>query len=247
MKAMVLAAGFGTRLGSLTDEIPKPMLDVEGRPMLEYIIAQLQRHGFDDLVINLHYRPDVIRGYFGDGSRWGMRIRWSHEPSLLGTAGGVKNVESFFGAGDFLVQYGDVVTDEDFSGMLRFHRSHQGLATLLVHERPKSNSVICLDAERRIERFLERPNDDERRGVQSSWVNSGICIARRELLDHIRPGRPGDLPRDVYVPLVDAGKLLFAWPLTGYRSAVDSPGRLQELRAAVREGRVGIPLRPPTS
>ena len=96
MKAMVLAAGFGTRLGELTREIPKPMLPIEGRPMLEYVIEQLRRHGFDDLVVNLHYRPEMIRSHFGDGRRWGVRLTWSYEETLLGTAGGLKNVASFF-------------------------------------------------------------------------------------------------------------------------------------------------------
>jgi mannose-1-phosphate guanylyltransferase/phosphomannomutase len=237
MKAMILAAGFGTRLGDLTREIPKPMLDVEGHPILEYIVVQLQRHGFDDIIINLHFRPEMIREYFGDGSRWGVRITYSYEPQLLGTAGGVKNVESFFvGCDDFLVHYGDVVTNVDFSEMLRFHRASGAIATLLVHERSRSNSVICADADGRIERFLERPTDDERRGIASPLVNSGVCIARRALLDAIPSGTAADLPRDVYVPLARRGEALFAWPLRGYRCAVDSPQRLDDLREAARSG-----------
>lgn len=240
MKAMILAAGFGTRLGDLTRDVPKPMLDIEGRPVLEYIIGHLQSHGFDDLVVNLHYRPEMIRDYFGDGSRWSVRLTYSYEETLLGTAGGLKNVADFFEAEDFLVHYGDIITDEDFSGMLRFHRSRRSLATLLTHQRAKSNSVLCVGEDGRIERFLERPADDARRGVLSPWVNSGVCIAKRELLDRIPAATVADLPRDVYVPLVEEGAPLFAWPLTGYRCAIDSAQRLSEAREAVRRGLVGI-------
>lgn len=243
MKAMVLAAGYGTRLGDLTAEVPKPMLEVEGRPILEYIIAHLQRHGFDDIIVNLHYRPEMIESYFDDGSRWGVRLTYSCEPSLLGTAGGVKNVAGFFEDGeDFLIQYGDVLTDDDFTAMLAFHRARGALATLMIHQRPHSNSIVSVADDGRIERFLERPDDEMRRGVASTWVNSGVVIARRELLELIPAGVAADLPRDVYVPLVSRGGPLYAWPLSGYRCAVDSPERLGEARDAVRQGRLSIAL-----
>ena len=126
MKAMVLAAGYGTRLGDLTVETPKPMLDVEGHPLLEYIVVHLQRHGFDEVIVNLHHHSEMIRRYFGNGDRWGVRLTYSQEHSLLGTAGGLKNVADFFsGTDDFLVQYGDVLTDADFTAMLAFHRPNR--------------------------------------------------------------------------------------------------------------------------
>jgi mannose-1-phosphate guanylyltransferase len=96
MKAMVLSAGYGTRLGDLTREIPKPMLDVNGHPILTYILANLKKHGFTEVAINLHFRPELIREYFGDGKNIGLRLTYSYEPELLGTAGGVKNVQPFF-------------------------------------------------------------------------------------------------------------------------------------------------------
>lgn len=243
MKAMILAAGYGTRLGDLTAEVPKPMLEVEGHPILEYIVSHLQRYGFDDIMVNLHYRPQMIRSYFGNGSRWGVRLTYSYEPSLLGTAGGLKNVAGFFAdADDFLVQYGDVVTDADFTAMLAFHQSRKALGTVMTHRRSASNSVVCVAADGRIERFLERPDDETRRGINSPWVNSGVLIARRDLLDHIAPSLNADLPRHVYVPLVERGLPLFAWPLSSYRCAIDSAERLQELRAAARSGVINAPI-----
>lgn len=234
---MVLCAGFGTRLGDLTREIPKPMLPLNGRPMVAYILSHLKRHGFDQIALNLHFKPEIIRDHFGDGTSSGITLTYSHEPQLLGTAGGVKQVESFFRtAPEFLVHYGDVVTDQDFTAMLQFHRQRGALVTLLLHQRIKSNSVVTLDGDGCIVDFLERPTDEARRGLVSPWVNSGICICSPEILDSIPPGSPSDLPRDIFPKLIGTRRL-FGFPLSGYRCAVDSPARLSEAQAALAEGR----------
>ena len=186
MKAMILSAGYGTRLGDLTREIPKPMLALGNRPLLEYILRNLFRHGFDEVAVNLHFMPEAIRDYFGDGSAWGCRLTYSHEAELLGTAGGVRNMAAFLGgSGPFLVHYGDVLTNQDFTAMLEFHRRRRALATLLVHQRAKSNSVLSLDDQGRVVRFLERPSDSERQGV-SGCVFSGVTICRRNYSTRFR-------------------------------------------------------------
>jgi mannose-1-phosphate guanylyltransferase/phosphomannomutase len=235
MKAMLLCAGYGTRLGRLVGEVPKPMLPVCGRPMLEHLVRHLARHGFCEIAINLHFRAAVIRDYFGDGSRFGVRLVYSDEPQLLGTAGSVKNMANFLaGSEPFLVQYGDVVTDQDFTAMLEFHRRRQALATLLVHQRAKSNSLVGIDSDQRIVAFLERPTDQQRT-FESPWVNSGIVICESAMLDEIPECAPCDLPADVYTKLAPGGRL-YAFPLAGHRYAVDSPQRLEEVRAAVERG-----------
>ena len=240
MRAIVLAAGYGTRLGDLTREIPKPMLPLQDRPLLEYIIRHLARHGFTDIAINLHFRRDMIRNYFADGSRWGVALTYSYESELLGTAGGVKKVGSFLRQADaFLVHYGDVLTDQDLTVMLRFHREHRALATLLLHKRVSSNSVVNLNAERRIIGFLERPTEQARQGVDSPWVNSGICMCAPEFLDAIPANVFCDLPRDVFPRLINSQRL-YGFPLSGYRCAVDSPERLADARSALAEGRCRI-------
>ena len=236
MKAMVLCAGYGTRLGDLTREIPKPMLPLGDRPMLEYILCHLKRHGFDQIAVNLHFMPEVIQDHFSDGARWGLRLSYSYEPELLGTAGGVKNMGSFFqGSEPFIAQYGDVVTNQDFTAMLRFHQERKALATLLVHQRAKSNSLVTVAADGRIERFLERPTDAQRGGIAGGWVFSGIVVCQPELLETIPPKTFCDFPRDVFIPQAATGRL-FAYPLTGLRTAVDSPERLAEARQQVAAG-----------
>ena len=210
--------------------------------MLEYVICHLARHGFNQIAINLHFMPDSIRDYFGDGSRFGIKLVYSYEPELLGTAGGVKKMADFLGAGGaFMVHYGDVLTDQDFTAMLHFHRERKALGTLLLHQRERSNSVVSLDKEGHIIGFLERPAEEARRGVKSPWVNSGICICDPQLLDEIPADMACDLPRDVFPSLIDSGRL-YGFPLSGYRCAVDSPDRLAEARAAIADGRCQIQL-----
>ena len=228
MKAIILSAGYGTRLGELTKEMPKPMLDINGKPMLEYIINNLRDHNFTDLIINLHFKPEKIKNYFGDGTNFGVKISYVYEKELLGTAGGVKNVESFFKetSEPFLVHYGDVVNEQNFTKMLKFHKEKNALATLLLHQRKKSNSIVCLDEENRIINFLERPSDEERKGIKSPWVNSGVCICSLEILDLIPENTACDLPRDIFSRNVQTNKL-FGFPLSAFRCAIDSQERLK--------------------
>jgi NDP-sugar pyrophosphorylase family protein len=226
-------------MGDLTREIPKPMLDIEGRPLLAYLLGHLKAQGFTEIFINLHFRPDLITSRFGDGSAWGLRITYSLEPALLGTAGAVKNLEEKLGDESFLVQYGDILTDQDFHPLIRKREETRALATLLVHRRAGSNSVLGLSPHGMITAFLERPTEAERRTVASDWVNSGVCVCSREAIRHLVPGAPADFPRDVFRPLVGSGRL-FASPLTGFRCAIDSPDRLRQAREAVASGRCRI-------
>lgn len=233
MKALLLCAGYGTRLGTLTRDWPKPMLPLGRHPLLAYLLGHLRSQGWGEIAVNLHFRPDIIRDRFGDGSRWGIRLTYSHEERLLGTAGAVRRLTDYFrGEEAFLVQYGDVLTDQDFGALLRVHREKRALATLLVHRRARSNSVVSVDPTGRVVGFLERPSEADREGVSSPWVNSGICVCSGELLSLLPETTPCDLPRDVFAPAVDSGRL-YAVPLTGRRCAIDSPERLEEARSMV--------------
>lgn len=237
MKAMVLCAGYGTRLGELTASTPKPMLQLGDRPLIGHIIGNLAAHGFDQIAINLHFRPEVVTSYLGDGSRFAVELTYSYEHELLGTAGGVGKMADFLrGAQPFLVHYGDVITDQDLSAMLRFHQQHDAQATLLMHQRPGSNSIVRLDDQRRVIDFRERPSPAQRQGITSPWVNSGICLCSSIVLDTLPAQLPADLPRDVFPALVAGGRF-FGFALTGYRCAVDSSQRLTEVRNALAEGR----------
>lgn len=230
MKAMVLAAGAGSRMGSLTVDLPKPMLEVQGRPILEHILRNLARHGFDEVVLNLHHHPDLIETHFGSGDRLGIAIHYLREPHLLGTAGSARNAASMLrGEEPFLLHYGDILTDQDLGEMVRAHQRNQAEATLLIHQRRSSNSVVVMDSDCRIVRLLERPSEAERATVDSSWVNSGVYLLNASVLDRIAPNPPQDFPRDVFPALIQDGRA-FGFPLTGYRCAIDSPERLAQAR-----------------
>lgn len=237
MRALVLAAGAGTRMGELTRDLPKPMLTVAGRPILAHILENLARHGFTEVAINLHHHPHAIRDHFRDGSAFGVAITWFQEAALLGTAGSARNAGAFLAAGGpFLVHYGDVLTDQDLSAMVADHRRTGAQATLLLHRRAASNSVVVLDGERRVTRLLERPTAAEREGVDSPWVNSGVYLLEPPVLDRIPAGDPRDFPREVFPGLIPEGRV-FGFPLTAFRWAVDSPERLEQARAHFRESR----------
>jgi NDP-sugar pyrophosphorylase family protein len=227
MKAIILCAGYGTRLGDLTKDTPKPMLSVNSKPLLEYIIDNCRIYGYTDIAINLYYKGDVIRSYFGDGTQFGVRIEYFSETELLGTAGSVRAMRSFIDNEEpFLVHYGDIITDQDFNAMLQFHTSKpDAIATLLVHTRKKSNSIIVTDNNNRIIQFIERPPEELRCKYTSDIVNSGIALFSPEIFRYIDTTAK-DLPRDVYSLIADKAAL-YAFHLNSFRVAVDSVERLQ--------------------
>ncbi|MFM9149368.1 MAG: NDP-sugar synthase, partial [Solirubrobacterales bacterium] len=154
MRAMVLAAGLGTRLRPVTYSLPKPMVPVVNRPVMEHIVRLLASHDLTEIVANLHWFPDTIESHFGDGSEFGVSITYSREDELLGTAGGVRKVEDFLGD-QFLVISGDALTDVDLSAMREFHDSHDGIATLaaLRVEDTSEFGVVITDEEGRVQGF----------------------------------------------------------------------------------------------
>ncbi len=233
MKAIVLSAGYGRRLGDLTRDLPKPLLQIGDRPLIEHVLLNLARCGFDEVAVNLHHRPELLRERLGDGSALGVRLTYSYEPELLGTAGTLASLRSFVAGGPFAAHYGDVLTDHDFGAMLDFHRRRAALLTLLVHARPGSNSVVVLDDEQRLVDFAERPADDDPVRERSDWVNSGAFICDPRVLELIPPA-PSDLARDLLPQLVGRGDV-YGYPLSGMRVAVDSPERYRDAERLVAE------------
>ena len=187
MKAMILAAGLGTRLRPLTEEISKPMVPIVNRPVMEHIVDLLARHGFKELYVNLHYHPDVITSHFGDGDRWGLSITYSFEEELRGTAGGVKKLEKELGGDTFLIISGDALTDLDLSALVAFHREHGKLATLVVTpvSDPSKYGVVITEEDGRITGFQEKPGREE---AKSFVANSGIYVFEPQVLEMIPEG-----------------------------------------------------------
>jgi NDP-sugar pyrophosphorylase family protein len=240
VKAVVLAAGLGTRLGVLTEQTPKPALEIGGRPLVEHVVAHVARCGYREVAVNLHHRSEQVRAALATADRLGVAVTFFPEQELLGTAGALGQMGEFLaGEEAFLVHYGDVLTDHDIGGMLRRHRSRGALLTLLVHQRQGSNSVVEVEGDA-VVGFLERPSPADRENVDSPWVNSGIYVCSAELLD-LLPPPPCDVAQDV-IPLALSRGGVFVERLTGFRCAVDSPERLDEASRALAEGRWRSPL-----
>ena len=236
MKAIVLCAGLGTRLGTIGRGLPKCLLPIGSEPLLAHTLRWLAHHGYLEVGLNLHHCADAIRDMAKDGGDFGVKLEYRRESELLGTAGAVRNFAEFIGdSPEVLVVYGDLLIDQDLGALRDAHRAHRASATLLVHRRAGSNSLIALDADGRITGFVERPSDTERARHPFPWVNSGVQILSRSLIERIPGARPADLPRDLYVPLV-ARERLFGVPLSGYRCAIDSPERYAEARHAHASG-----------
>jgi mannose-1-phosphate guanylyltransferase len=193
---MVLAAGLGTRLRPLTNEITKPMVPVLDRPVMAHILDLLDGHGFERVIANLHYFPDSIKQYFGE------RLTYRFEPELLGTAGGVRACADFFDEQAFLVISGDALTDIDLSAFVARHREVGGVATLAVKKvsDTREYGVVLHDRDGRITGFQEKPSPEE---ALSDLGNCGIYIFEPTIFDYF-PERPFvDWAQDVFPTLLD--------------------------------------------
>ncbi len=237
MKVMFLAAGKGVRLKSMGLDIPKPMMRLGGKPLLEYMIEWLARCEVRDMVINLHHQPKVVRNYFGDGSRWEVRIRYSYEKRLLGTAGGVKAMESFFDE-TFLVWYGDNLCRLDVSGMAAFHRSKGGIATVALSSRPDpcKSGIVSIGNNGQIERFSEKPHRDR---IFSNLVNAGIYVLEPEVFQYIPKGVFFDFGKDLFPTLIKKQEV-FGYKLREPLFWIDTPEEYLSLNSAIESGKVNL-------
>jgi NDP-sugar pyrophosphorylase family protein len=212
MKAMILAAGNGNRLRPLTDNIPKPMVPLHGKPLVEYTVEWLKRYGISDIAMNLHYYFEVIVDYFGDGSKWIVDITYSREEELLGTAGAIKRLEWFFDDA-FLVIYGDNLSDCNISKLADFHHSKGGIGTIVLFRREDTSAsgIAQLDDDARIVKFLEKPSSIE---SFSKLVNAGIYILKPSILEYIPDDQPFDFGRQLFPLLLSKGEKLYGYVMS---------------------------------
>ncbi|HEX4669427.1 MAG TPA: NDP-sugar synthase [Solirubrobacterales bacterium] len=237
MRAMVLAAGLGTRLRPITYEMPKPMVPVLNRPVMEHIVRLLARHGFTETIANLHWFPDLIESHLGDGTEFGVELTYSPEQQLLGTSGGVRNAAGFLGD-SFLVISGDALTDIDLTAMREYHESHDGIATLATKRVDDTSQfgVAITGADGRIQGFQEKPDPAE---ALSDLANCGIYMLRSEIFDFFPspgtskaagPGDPAgfaDWAMDVFPRLLEGDVPFYSHEIDAYWNDV---GNLEELR-----------------
>ena len=235
MKAFILAAGLGTRLRSLGLDMPKVMVPIAGRPLLEHHIALLREQGIRELIVNLHYLPEKITGHFGDGSKFGVHITYSREPELLGTAGAVKKMERLLRDGTFIVMYGDNLVRVEFAPLVEFHRTRRAVATVALFESPEpwTGGVVETEVDGRVRRFVEKPDPKE---VSTNLINAGIYVLESEVLDAIPAGQFCDFGKDVFPKLLAAGKAVYAMKPKAYVQDVGTPERLAKAQRDFEKG-----------
>jgi NDP-sugar pyrophosphorylase family protein len=235
MRAFILAAGEGRRLRPLTERVPKPMIEVRGRPILEHNVRLLVRAGVRDITINTHYLPDVVTTNFDDGKKFGARISYSHETELLGTAGALNAVRDRFEE-TFVVVYGDNLTTCDLSRLIEVHRSGQATATIAVYARDdvSQSGVVVLDGDDRVLRFVEKPQAEERLG---HWVNAGLLVLEPSIFRYIPSEGFSDFGRDVFPAALAAGDRIQAYRMTEHLWWIDS---LADYERTVRDPATGL-------
>jgi NDP-sugar pyrophosphorylase family protein len=223
MKAMVWAAGLGTRLRPLTESRPKAMVPVVGRPMLEHALLQCKKSGITEIMVNTHYFPDTITAYLGDGSAWGLRISYSFETELLENAGALVKVRDFFDNQPFLAFASDNLTDIDLARMKEFHESHHGLATIATSTADDVSryGIIATDGDDQIASFQEKPKPEEALGDQ---IATCIYMFEPGIFDHL-PKTPAacHFGKEIFPVLLNQKVPLFAYRHDGYWNDVGNP------------------------
>ncbi|MBP3951248.1 nucleotidyltransferase family protein [Bacillus sp. YZJH907-2] len=217
MKGVILAGGKGTRLRPLTSSMPKPMVPLMQKPVMQYSIELLKKHGITDIAVTVHYLPEVIRDYFGDGSDFGVRLTYFEEFTPLGTAGSVKQAETFLDE-PFVVISGDALTNFNLKEGIDFHQSRNSLVTVFMKEvdNPFSFGVIQTNQHNQIIRFLEKPKVSE---CFSNTVNTGIYIMDPSIFSHMQEKVQLDFSLDVFPRVIDSGQL-YGYHANGYWSDI---------------------------
>jgi NDP-sugar pyrophosphorylase family protein len=202
---------------------------------LQHNVELLARHGIREITINLHHCPDVVTNYFGDGSRFGVSITYSHEPELLGTAGAVKKLESFF-QDTFLVIYGDNLIECDLHRLLAFHQERAGIVTIALHYRDDvtKSGVVALDEFNRVLRFVEKPQANQ---VLSHWVNAGVMVLEPGIFKYIPPAVPLDFGKNILPNLLEQGEKVYGYWLDDGEKVwwIDTPTDLERIKNTFTE------------
>lgn len=240
MKAVVMAGGFGTRLRPLTEHLPKPMARVANLTMMEHVIQVLKKGGITDLIVMLYFQPEKISDYFGDGSDFGVSIRYIIPDGDFGTAGAVKCASDYLAEEeDFIVISADIVTDINIAEAVTYHEEKRALSTIVLsrEENPLQYGIVITDESGRISKFLEKPSWGE---VFSDTINIGIYILNREILDHIPPGKAFDFSKDLFPDILSRGLPLYGFVSQGYWKDVGTLDEYMNVHRDIFEGKVAI-------
>ncbi|NOX54120.1 MAG: nucleotidyltransferase family protein [Planctomycetes bacterium] len=240
MRALLLAAGRSTRIASVTGGRPKPLLEIDGGTVLERNLRWLASSGIREIWINLHYRPEEIQRTIGDGGQYGVTVRYSFEPELLGTAGAVRKLQEVWND-TFFVVYGDNLVRFDLAGLLAAHRHQGALATIALFDRSRhvhtgiAGGRVKLNDDGRIVEFQEGAGDG-----YSTLVNAGVYALEPQVVSAIPSEGPSDFGRDVFPRLLQEKQELFGHLIDGYCLGLDTPESYQRAMNLIRKKEVDL-------
>ncbi|MHB8481427.1 MAG: nucleotidyltransferase family protein [Nitrospiria bacterium] len=240
MKAMVLAAGLGTRLASLTKTTPKPLILLNGQPLISYTLRYLKYHGITEIFVNLHHLGEKIKAFLENGGAFGVRVHYSEEPVILGTGGGIKKLEKEFGTSPFLVINSDILTDFNLNSLFAFHQEKKGIASLVLREDPQADryGAIEIDSTGMIRRILGK-------GETSSQSLKKLMFTGIHLVD---PKVLSDIPQgvfhsvtDTYIDLVLQQKPFFGLEMKGFWADLGTMDEYVRIGKTLEEGKLNLP------
>lgn len=244
MKAMVLAAGQGTRLRPVTDRMPKALVPVAGRPMIEFALLLLRRHGIRDIVINLHHFGSQIEKHLGDGQSFDVNISYSHEAELLDTGGGLLKAKAFLQDDTFIVINTDALIDVDLASVLKVHRLKHAAATLVL--RPDADAdrygSIDIDADGRICRFLEHQSQIQPIGAVRKLMFTGLQILEPRVFEYMDGGalKKFSTTKETYPRMLRAGDRVFGYCFEGFWQDLGTMERIAETERKLSRGQAQL-------
>lgn len=236
MKVVIMAGGKGTRITSVASDIPKPMILIEGKPVLEHEIECLRKQGFTDLILTVSHLGNIIMDYFGDGSKFGVHIEYYFEKEPLGNAGALFKIKDQL-TDDFLLLNADAMFDVDFNRFVAYHKQHNGLVTLFTHpnSHPYDSGLIVSNAFCQVEQWLAK--EDIRPTYYKNRINAGLHVINKEVLNQTINTQKIDLDRQLLKPLAGTGKM-YCYDSPEYVKDMGTPERYYAVCADFKEGRV---------
>ena len=238
MKAMLFAAGLGTRLRPLTDTLPKCLVPVNDRPMIDYPLLLLRHYGIREIVVNVHHHAERVEEYLGDGSRFGVDVAYSREAVLLDTGGGLLGARRFLDQGTFVIVNSDVLIDLRLDEVLQFHREHEAAATLVLRKDPLADAygAIWTDTEGRIRKLLHHEAPGEGSGPLEQYMFTGVHVAEPLIFRYMEGAEPFSITRATYPRMLAGGERLCGFAFDGEWQDMGTPERLRSTDRKLRDG-----------
>jgi NDP-sugar pyrophosphorylase family protein len=233
MKLVLTVGGQGVRLQPLTYDLPKPMLKIAGKPMLEYAIEWAKRYGIKDIIICSGYLSEHIENYFGDGSKFGVNIKYFVEKEKLGTAGCLRLAKNLIGDDDFILLHGDILCKVDAIKLFDFHKKNNAVCTLVVHQssHPEDSDLVEADENGKVVKFWRKPHPEK---PPTNLGNSGLHVFSSKVLDYIPEGKYS-LEKELVPKLMDLGEKVYAYNTEEFLKDMGTFDRMEKLGKIIEE------------